>query len=266
MPNAASASPSYVKYAIADQHNLILLFGAAVFSLAYASPLPVLAAGVAELLWLVVGPRSKAFRALVDNRIDAQQKAYLEAEMDSALGKLPEAYSARFQALKRNAEEVLARVRERADVPPQQLRSTAYGLLTMRRIFLDFQALARRVLTLVEATPTANLEEEMLRLQQAFAADRDLSARMTIRKALTQTQRQLQQQQQLLSLGRTVELRLDTIEKGLGYLKDQVIESGTERLPHEFARVLGEVGLAQELEPLVDDILNAPMPAWAPLR
>ncbi len=55
------STPSYLKHAFKDQHNLVLILGAACFSLAFASPLPLLVGAAGEFLWLLTGPRLPPF-------------------------------------------------------------------------------------------------------------------------------------------------------------------------------------------------------------
>ena len=48
MPEAQLTRTSYLKYAFKDQHNLVLLFGAGCFSMAFATKTPLFVAASAE--------------------------------------------------------------------------------------------------------------------------------------------------------------------------------------------------------------------------
>jgi hypothetical protein len=259
-----SQSPSYVRYAFEDQHNVVLMFGAACFSLAFATPIPLVAGAGCELAWLVIGPRLPAFRRWIDRRLDAQRRAQADEALEAMLGKLPATHSRRFQLANRAADEVLMLARNRRGMPPAELRSAELGLDRVRTAFLDYQLLSVRVATLIGSTPIAAIEKEAARLQEAYAADKDLSVRMTIRKALTQNQRQQQQLQQLTSVDRTIELRLSMIEKALAYLKGQVADAASNLLSHELDGLLAEVGAASRLEVAINDAFSGAGPSWAP--
>lgn len=257
-----TAPPSYAKYAFTDQHNLVLLFGAASFSVAFASPLPILAGAAGEVAWLVLGSRVPAFRKRIDGRLDAQRRARADDALDATLAELPATYSRRFLSLRRGTEEILTLARNRSDMPAAELQRTELGLSTVRSTFLDYQLLSRKVTSLIDATPIAALEEEAAWLQEAYAADKDLSVRMTIRKSLTQNQRQQQQHQQLTRVERAIELRLTMIEKALSYLKGRVTDAASNQVCHELDNLLSEVGAAAGLEPAIDEALSAPGPTW----
>jgi hypothetical protein len=248
--------PSYLKYAFKDQHNLISLLGAACFSLAFASPLPVLLAAAAEFLWLALGSHLAPFRRSVDRRLEMQRRAAAEDVLAATRARLPPTEQRRFLSVSNSAESVLALARTRRGIPAAEIERGERGLHQVLHIFLDYQLLSRRVTALIEVRPVAALEQEAAALQQSYAADKDLSVRMTIRKALTQNQRQIAQLQQLTSVARTIEVRLSMIEKALGYLKGQVADSASNPLARELDDLLAEVGSAEHLEAAVNEALS----------
>jgi len=164
----------------------------------------------------------------------------------------------------RAAEEVLMLARNRRSVPPGELWNADLALGQVRSAFLDYQLLSVRVSALIVATPVAALEKEAAQLQEAYAADKDLSVRMTIRKALTQNQRQQQQLQQLTSVERAIDLRLSMIEKALAYLKGRAADAASSSISHELESLLAEVGAASGLEVAINDAFSGAGPSWAP--
>ena len=249
---------SYVKHAFTDQHNLVLLFGAVCFSVAFASRLPLLAGVAGELLWLGVGPRLPAFRSWVDARLDAQYLARAETAIEGALAELSEREASRFSAVTRNAVELVALAREQKIIPSPELRLAVHVLLELRRTFLDYQFLAQRVTTLTETTTSTELEKEAARLQESYTAERELTTRMTIRQALGAAQKQLEQQRTLQSISRALEQRLEALEKALPVLIGRLAEPGFDQLSRELESVLTEVGSAETLELAVDQTFHSP--------
>jgi hypothetical protein len=261
MANAESSPPSYVKYAFTDQHNLVLLFGAACFSVAFAAPLPLLVGAGAELLWLLVGPRLPPFRDWVDARQSAQYLARAEKAIEGALGELEEDDVSRFVAFSRSAAELVANARGRNSIAPRDLQLAQHGLLELRRTFLDYQFLAQRVVSLVDTTPTAQVEKDAARLQEQYAAERELTARMTIRNALSGAQKRLQQQRGLIKINRSIDTRLGMLEKALPALTSRLAEPGFRQLSQELEAALAEVGSAESLEIAVDETFDPPAPS-----
>jgi len=254
MADAQLSPTSYLKYAFKDQHNLVSLFGAACFSAAFASPLPLLVALGGELLWLVVGPRLPTFRDWVDRQLSAQYLARAETAIEGALVELSEDEAARFLALSRNATALVVSVRER--LTPRELQLGLHALLELRRTFLDYLFLNQRVEALVDPTPQAEMDAEAAKLQQSYSAERELTKRMTIRKSLTGLQRRITQQAALDSVRRSIALRLEMLEKVLPQLESRVTDPAFELLAPEVDSALSEVGAAEKLELTVDEIFD----------
>lgn len=251
--------PRYVRYAFADQHNLVLLLGAACFSLSFASPFPLLIGAGGELLWLLVGPRLPLFRDWVDGQLNAQYLARSELAIDGVLDQLSEAESARFLALSRSVAELTPASATRLSASEQRL--ALLGLLELRRTFLDYLFLGQRIASLRDSTPNAELELEAANLQAAYNVERELTARMTIRQALGAMQRRMTQQAALGDVEQSVELRLGMLEKVVPALRDCLADPGRKQLAPELHRALTEVGSAEALEASVDQIFEGPAPS-----
>jgi len=262
MADAQLSPQSYLKYAFRDQHNLVVLFGAGCFSAAFASPLPLLVGVSGELLWLLVGPRLPAFRTWVDRQTNAQYLARAETAIEGALAELPAGDVKRFLALSQNVNELVAAARER--LPAREVELSLQGLLELRRTFLDYLFLGQRVAALVDSTPNAELEQEAALLQDSYSAERELTVRMTIRKALTLIQKRIVQQASLSSVNRSLGLCLEMLEKALPYLKGRLKDRGFTQLAQELDGTLAEVGSAETLELAVDDIFSNPGPSVSP--
>ena len=254
MAEAQLTPTSYLKYAFKDQHNIVVLFGAACFSLAFASKVPLFVGAGSELLWLFVGPRLPAFRAWVDRRLSAQYLARAEAAIDGALVELSERDANRFRALSRNATELLGSARARLPAPEVQL--AVHRLLELRRTFLDYLILYQRIEALVEPTSNALREQKIAQLQQSYGVERDLSARMTIRKTIGALQRQIAEQTALAGVIRSTGHRLEMLEASLQYLRGCLADPAFELLAAEIDSALAEIGAAEAFELAVDEIFE----------
>ncbi len=125
MADAQLASVSYLKHAFKDQHNLVVLFGAACFSLAFASPLPLFVSAAGELLWLLLAPRLPTFRDWVDRQLSIQYLARAETAIEGALGELSERDANRYRALSHAATQLVASAQGR--LPARQLLLGLHG-------------------------------------------------------------------------------------------------------------------------------------------
>ena len=252
MADAQLSPPSYVKYAFTDQHNLVLLFGAACFSAAFASPLPLLVGAALELSWLLVGPRLPPFRDWVDARRSTQYLARAESAIQRALSNLSEEEATRFVALSQGAAQLSSAAQAHQGIPAREVQLSQHGLLELRRTFLDYQFLAQRVVSLLDGRPTAEVEQEVARLQEEYSAERELTARMTIRQTLGAAQKRLEQQQELRAINATIGQRLEMLEKVVPYLKGRLTDPAFTQLNQELESSLTEVGSAETLDLAVD--------------
>lgn len=254
-----SPPPNYLKFAFEDQHNLIALFGAACFSAAFASPIPLALGAAGELAWLTIGPRLPRFRDWVNEQLSEQYLTRSEAAIEGALAELPEADVTRFRALSTGVDDLLAMARGRLTRAEQSL--ALHGVLELRRTFLDYLFLKERVLSLVDPSPTAELEKEAAQLQEDYSAERELTVRMTIRQSLTSVQKRMTRQSGLSGVQRNLELRLDRLEKAVPHLKGRLGDPGFTQLAQELDAALAEVGAADALEQTVDEIFEVPSAA-----
>lgn len=261
MASMQLSTPSYVKHAFRDQHNVLLLLGAVCFSVAFATPLPLLVGAAGELIWLLVGPRLPAFRAWVDRQLSAQYLARSEAAIEDALRQLPEADARRFRKLSAEVTALGQKASER--LSPRERQLGEHGLLELRRTFLDYSFLGQRLSSLRDPTPSAELEKEAAQLQESYSAERELTARMTIRQALSALQRRIGQQTALTGVERSLELRLEMLEMAVPQVRARLADPAFYDLTPEIDTALAEIGPAEALELSVDEIFDGP--TWSAL-
>src|SRR5262245_46171879 len=71
-PTPANGATHYLRAALYNQYNVILLAGSASFSAAIASWTPLVSGLVGEAVWLLAGPRLPAFRKHADEQLQAE--------------------------------------------------------------------------------------------------------------------------------------------------------------------------------------------------
>jgi hypothetical protein len=87
---------------------------------------------------------------------------------------------------------------------------------------------------------------------------------MTIRKSLTLAQKRLQQQQELIVINRTLETRLEMLERAVPYLKGRLVDPTFSQLPQELDKALADIGPAEALEIAVDQTFESPIASPLP--
>jgi hypothetical protein len=213
------AEPSYVSTAFYSQYNLILLGGSALFSLASASPLPLLAGIAAELVWLGVGPRLPVFRRQVEQRQDSDRRARLDDEVMHGMRTLAPEHNSRLLAISQSISWIVLSAEPLARGPSE--RALLAELEALRPTYLRLCQLQERLGQRLEELRLSPPEHEVARLSQAYAAEKDLGLRFTLHQSIKLAQRKIEQQAHLVDSQRQIELKLSLLEQSLLHLRNQ---------------------------------------------
>ncbi len=240
---------SYFSEALFEQHNVILVLGAAALSLSFASPWPIAVALGCECLWLLVGPRSSRFRAFVDRRERSERRARREAELKPFVDELDPRIASRFRALEALSLSVLETAEERG-TSGGELPAVRAALERFVQAFLDFGTLHARLSRAIAEVPHAELEAELARAAELFATERNLESRVALRQEQKAIQRRLLQRDNLLQAEHSAGLKLGAIETALTYLRSRALVSvAGAQLVNEAEVLLAQIGSPRSLEP-----------------
>jgi len=236
---------NYVSRLFVVQYNLILVGGAALFSLASASPWPFVAALAFEVIWLGVCSRLPGVRRWVDARDALAVEVENEAVVTNALEGLESEYASRALALEHGLSELRA---AEGGLDNPNPRETLNQITKIGAAFVKLCYTHQRLGAFVNSTTEAELTEEVQRLKQAFSAEKDLGLRLGIKQSIGLAQRRLDQRQKVLNNLRTLGLRLDGVERTVSDLRGQ-------------ARAVGlNAEVAAEIDALVNDLGNDSIP------
>lgn len=216
---SAATAPGYVSTAFYSQYNLILLGGSALFSLASASPVPLLVGVAGELLWLGLGPRLPAFRRHVERQVDNEQRAVLEDEVMLGMRRLAPEQGARLFAFGQNISWVSMKAEAVVTSPPE--RAALLDLEGLRPTFLRLCQIQGRLAQRLDELRLAPPDVEVARLSQQYAAEKDLGLRFTLHQAIKLAQRKIEQQARMTDAQRQIELKLSLLEQSLVHLRNQ---------------------------------------------
>lgn len=215
----SEAQPSYLSTAFYSQYNLILLGGSALFSLAAASPLPLLVGVAGELVWLAIGPRLSVFRRQVEQQQDNERRARLDDEVMHGMRTLAPDHNARLLAVGQSISWIVLSAESLARGPSE--RALLAELEELRPAFLRLCQLQERLAQRLEELRLAPPEHEVARLSQAYAAEKDLGLRFTLHQSIKLAQRKIEQQAHMIDSQRQIELKLSLLEQSLLHLRNQ---------------------------------------------
>jgi hypothetical protein len=217
---------SPARRAFFNQYNLILVGGAAVFSLAALSPWPLLGAAAAEVLWLMIASASPPFKRWAGRQAAAELQAHNAAGRATVAASLEPGYAERVAVVENMAADLRRLVRERG-MNPAPLERPERGLDALLLLFVKMAALHQQLSRFSGTVNTAHVEEEIVRLGQAVADEKDPSVKLSLRQALAIGQRRLKQHEMIESQRRAVGVKMTTLEMSFDYLRSHVFGGTT---------------------------------------
>lgn len=210
---AVAADQKYLRAALTNQYNVILVVGAAAFAAASASWVPLVVALLGEVVWLFIGPRLEFFRA----RADALEARSIGAKaMDSLLPEDAE----RAASLENDVREIEALCATRADLTAEQRVEVSRRLRPVLSAFVNVSGTRLRVRRGLAQAPLAELQAEVASLNQSLATETDLGVRASLRRALSVAERRIKQIDGHEAAARSLELALSTLQKSMAMLKE----------------------------------------------
>jgi hypothetical protein len=211
---------SYVGAAFTQQYNVILLGGAALFSAASASFVPLAVGLAAEAAWLAVGPRLPSFRHWVDARAffaagTMGQQDPLVQSMETLDGE----HNGRLLRLGALLGEIRGLASQARGPGGAELNAAVSELESVRPAFLRLCQLHQKLSLFVADPSVLHLETELSRLNESFAKEKDISVRLTLRQAITLVERRIEHRERMASVRRAGGLRLELIESSLSHVR-----------------------------------------------
>jgi hypothetical protein len=225
------------KLAFTNQYNIIYIVAALAFSLALMSPWPAVAGAVGELLWLTIGATSEGFQQWAQQRLVEDERSQRSAADASVVRGLEPVYATRTQALQNMAQEIRRLARERG-IDPRLFNGPEDRLEMLLGAFVKMAALHQRLSRFASDGGPNHLEEEIVRLGQSLADEKDPAVRLSLRQALTLGQRRLKQHEQIDSQRRALGVKMGTLEMSFDYLRSHVFSGSS---PQELAIELQEL-------------------------
>jgi hypothetical protein len=205
---------SYVRAALTNQYNVILMTGAVSLAAALASWAPLVVGIVGEAVWLFTGPQLAPFRR------HAEALRGARAPSQPARAELAPEYAERTAAV----EGLLAQVEQlcgsRTDLPLNERQEIVRRLEPLQPSFLEICTTHQRLRRAATQVPLGDLQTEVASLHQALNNETDLGIRASLRRGLTVAERRIKQLEGNEAACRSLELALQNFQQSLALLAE----------------------------------------------
>jgi len=248
---------SVLKRAIFNQYNYIWLGATGLFSVATGSFLPALVGLGAEILWVVLGADSGPFRRWVAVQEGKEAKQKMLAEVAQLAASLEGDYQARFETLRKLADEIQELARENQGLESSLLQREMAKLGQLLHSFLKMAANHQRLQSYLSQNPVSEVERDIARAQRALKQESDPRVQASLKQALSLAQKRLKQQQQVEGAWKSLSVQMDTLEKAFDYLKSHILGIGNgAELAEELDNLVTGVSTVSELEASTNELMD----------
>jgi hypothetical protein len=213
MDGDTAGDQKYLRAALSNQYNVILMLGAVAFGVALASWIPPILGLVGEALWLFIAPRMARFRAGTEARLTRADNA-------KVLETLPPEYGQRAAGIESDAKEIESLCASRADVTPEQRMEVTRRLRPLVQTFVSVCATKQRLEGVASRASRTDLQTEVATLHQSLAAETDLGVRASLRRALSVAERRIRQLENSETAVRSLDVALQTLQQSFAMLKE----------------------------------------------
>lgn len=248
---------SVLKRAFFNQYNYIWLGATGLFSAAAGSFLPALIGVGAEVLWLVLGADSGPFRRWVAVQEGKEAKQKMLGEVAQMAASLEGDYQARFEALRKLADEIQELARENQGLESSLIQREMAKLGQLLHSFLKMAANHQRLQNYLSQNPVAEVERDIARSQRALKQESDPRVTASLKQALALAQKRLKQHQQVEGAWKSLSVQMDTLEKAFDYLKSHILGIGNgAELAEELDNLVTGVSTVSELEASTNELMD----------
>jgi biopolymer transport protein ExbB/TolQ len=232
----------YLRAALTNQYNVILMLGAGAFALALASWLPVIIALLGEAAWFFVGPRLETFRQHTD-------ALAARAATAKAIESLSPEYARRVTDIEADAREIESLCNSRHDLSSDQKQEVSHRLRPAVQAASNVCVTQQRLRSVAARVPIHEITAEVSSLHQSLSTETDLGVRASLRRALNVAERRLRQFESSEAAVRSLDLALQMLQKSLAMLKEGAagLSSGPE-ICAELDAAMSQLSRAAALE------------------
>ena len=252
---ATAVKQSLWKRAFFNQYNYILLGSTALFSLASGSVLPAVVGVGAEILWMVLGVDTVAFRRWVAAQDAKETQARLAKERTELIYNLEDRYVQRYDALRSLVTEIRKLAAENEGLETALIQDEMAKLDQLLDSFLRMATAHQRLGDYLAQNPGTDVESEIAADQRRLRQETDPRVQASLKQAISLAQKRLAKHEQIDSAWKALSVQIDTLEKSFDYLKSHILGIGSrDELAAALDDLVSGVASVSELDATTDDI------------
>ncbi|MEP6863790.1 MAG: hypothetical protein ABJE66_24400 [Deltaproteobacteria bacterium] len=251
--------PSLFHRAFWNQYNFILLGGAALFSIATFTWIPLMLGAGVEALWLFLGADSSPFKRWVTIQESLEERERLKLHAQEALKTLEPGYLQRFRALELCSERVQKLAGDNPSLETTLIQGEMDKLGKLLHSFLDMAVTHQRLGHYLIDNDEGDLRRDIESTERALKNEQNPAVLSGLRQGLTLAQKRLKQHQAIEANWRALGVKMDTLDKSFRYLESHVVAiSERQQLSEEIDELILGVDavtdLTSETTTSLDDI------------
>lgn len=242
--------------AFLNQYNLILLSGSALFSMTTQSIVPALVGVGAEVLWLVLGADSQAFRRYAAAKDQEEQRQLLQKQAQAAFQLVGPEDQARYLALQEMCGEIQSLAKDNPSLSGDLLAGELRKLEGLQLAFLQMGVLRGRLLSYLRENPEEEIQFDIAHCEAELKAEDHPEVATSLQQSLALSRKRMSQHKSISASFRALEVKMDTLEKTFRYLKSHIVQIGKpQELADEIEDLISGVDSVEQLNAATDQLL-----------
>lgn len=232
-----------------NQYNFILMGGAALFSIATWTWIPLMLGTGVEALWLFLGADSSPFKRWVAIQESQEERDRLAAHAKEAIGALEPTYLARFKELSSCSERIQKLATANPSLETRLIQGEMDKLGQLLHAFIDMAATHQRLGRYLIDNDENDLRRDMEATERALKNEQNAAVVSNLKQGQALAQRRLKQHQSIEANWRALGVKMDTLEKSFRYLESHVVAiSERQQLSDELDELVVGVEAASDLQ------------------
>jgi hypothetical protein len=232
-----------------NQYNLILLGGAALFSIATFTWIPLMLGAGVEALWLFLGSDSAPFKRWVAIQESQEEREKLKKHAAEAIGTLEPGYLQRFKALEQCSERIQDLAKANPSLETRLIQGEMDKLGKLLHSFLDMATTHQRLGHYLIDNDENDLRRDIESTERALRNEQNPAVLSGLKQSLALAQKRLKQHQAIEANWRALGVKMDTLDKSFRYLESHVVAiSERQQLSDEIDELIIGVDAVSDLQ------------------
>jgi hypothetical protein len=242
-----------------NQYNYILMGGAALFSIATFTWIPLMLGAGIEALWLFLGSDSSPFKRWVTIQESLEERERLKLRAQEALKTLEPGYLQRFRGLEQCSERIQKLAEDNPSLETSLVQAEMDKLGKLLHSFLEMAVTHQRLGHYLIDNDETELRRDIEATDRALKHEQNAAVISGLKQGLALAQKRLKQHQGIEANWRALGVKMDTLDKSFRYLESHVVAiSERAQLAEEIDELIVGVDavsdLAQETTMSLEDI------------